>query len=103
MLRRALRAVRNRVRNALGARTILICARTGQVAVHDPETDILDLGDGSYARMSDVLDYYRANWHPLLEEDHVDFFGPSAEAIYKGYEKNCAVDLYMKHHKDGKV
>lgn len=54
MLRRVMDVLHRGWRRLRKPRTILICPRTGQAAIYDPETDVLDLGDGSYARMSDI-------------------------------------------------
>lgn len=35
-------------------RTILLSPGSGQAAIHDVESDVVDLGDGTFARMADI-------------------------------------------------
>jgi hypothetical protein len=58
VIREALGVLRSRaaafVARIKQKRVLYLSPSTGQVALHDPETDIVDLGDGSFTRMADI-------------------------------------------------
>jgi len=57
--------------------TFLIDPKTARVARHDRETDLVDLGDGQFARLAEIEWFYEKNaprWHPL--DNSEDVSGP---------------------------
>jgi hypothetical protein len=67
--------------------------------------DVLDLGDGTYVPMTVVMSYYAEHWHPLMNNEDVDFFGPPerVQELYDAYSRSQAIDLYKRHFREGKI
>ena len=75
--------------------TFLIDSKTARVARHDRETDLVDLGDGQFARLAEIEWFYKKNaprWHPLLNDEDVS--GPPE--FMEAYEQGRKIVFFKK-------
>lgn len=103
MIRKAIGLLRKLSDALKKKRTFYISPTSGRAALHDEETDIVDLGDGTYARMSDIESYYKLHyrWNPFSDEEDVSFHGSTEQAakFWAAYTRAKQIEFFKQRHR----